>query len=169
MTQPQMWRRSWRADPLGREIADRHYNRQKVGAPQFVPPGACLVLMADDDQSLWVTSWPKAEYVKHAWPGAWVNSCFRREGGKHLASTMIRAAVAATVANWDPPELGMVTMVDPTKVKAKQDPGYCYLKAGFRHVGETKGGLLVFQMLPDEMPDPLPAAPLPGTLSLGVA
>lgn len=39
-----IWCLSWRADPLGRELADRHYARQSVGAPQFVPPGRCVVL-----------------------------------------------------------------------------------------------------------------------------
>jgi hypothetical protein len=153
------WSLSWRADPLGRVIADRHYNRQSIGAAQFVPPGRCLVLLAEDTSALWVTSWPKAEYVQHEWAGAWMNSCFRKEGAG-LASEMIRAAVAHTRWRWpDVPPLGMVTFVDPSKVKDKRDPGYCYLMAGFTLVGETQGGLLAFQMLADVMP---PAAePLP--------
>jgi len=36
------WQRSYRADPRAARIADRHYNRQRVGAAQFVPPGRCL-------------------------------------------------------------------------------------------------------------------------------
>ena len=148
-----IWQLSHRADPPALRIADRHYNRQKPGTPQFVPPGRCLVLTAPD--SVWVTSWPFAEYVRHEWPGAWINSCFRREGGDVVASEMIRQAVAATRWRWEPPQLGMVTFVDREKVRGKRDPGYCYLKAGFRHVGETKGGLLAFQMLPFEMPEPL--------------
>jgi hypothetical protein len=146
-----MWEVSWRADPHGRDIADRHYNRQSVGANQFVPPGRCLVLTTQ--HALWVTSWPFAEYVKHAWSGAWINSTFRREGGE-LASDMIRAAVAATRWRWpDVPDLGMVTFVDPTKVRRKRDPGRCYRHAGFRLVGQTKGGLLSWQILPEDMPD----------------
>lgn len=54
------WRLSWRADPAARAIADRHYNRQKPGAAQFVPPGRCLVLKAFDGSAVWVTSWPFA-------------------------------------------------------------------------------------------------------------
>ncbi len=38
-----IWHISHRADPFARDIADRHYNRQKIGSPQFVPPGRCLV------------------------------------------------------------------------------------------------------------------------------
>lgn len=103
--------------------------------------------------AFWVTSWPFAEYVQHEWAGAWVNSAFRREAGP-LASDLIRAAVSATRAYFgNPPELGIVTMIDPTKVRAKRDPGYCYLAAGFTRVGKTKSGLDVLQMLPAAMPD----------------
>lgn len=155
----QPWCRSWRADPIARRMADRHYNRQNVGADQFVPPGRCLVLRAAGP-GLWVTSWPLAEYVQHDWAGAWVNSIFRREGGP-LASELIRAAVAATRAHWPAvPPLGLVTFVDPSKVRGKRDPGYCYLMAGFRLAGRTKSGLLAFQLLPAEMPAPSPAQPM---------
>lgn len=153
-----IWLCSNRADPLAAQIADRHYNRQKPGAPQFVPPGRCLVLRSTDGQSIWVTSWPFAEYVKHAWAGAWVNSCFRREGGEHLASDMIRDAVAATRHRWpDVPALGMVTFVDASKVRRKRDPGRCYLRAGFRRVGTTRGGLVALQLLLGDMPRARPA------------
>jgi hypothetical protein len=105
------------------------------------------------------------EYVKHEWAGAWVNSLFRREGGDHLASTMIRAAVAATRWRWpDIPPMGMVTFVDRAAVRAKRDPGYCYLKAGFEAVGETKGGLVALQLRPEAMPDPMAPAGAQHTL-----
>ncbi len=157
------WRMSNRADPVGADIADRHYNRQKIGAAQFVPPGACLVLLSDSP-ALWVTSAPMAEYVQHAWAGAWVNSTFRNEG-LVLSSDLIRAAVAASRWYWPTvPDLGMVTFVDPSKVRRKRDPGRCYLRAGFRRVGTTKGGLLAFQMLPAEMPAPAEPSPADGQL-----
>lgn len=151
------WRQSWRADPAARVIADRHYNRQKIGAPQFVPPGRCLVLLADGP-ALWVTSWPFARYVKHDWAGAWVCSIFRREGGP-LASTLIRDAVAVTRWRWpDVPDLGMITFVDPGKITHKRDPGRCYLRAGFTVAGSTRKGLVALQMVPADMPQA--AAPL---------
>lgn len=155
------WRLSNRCDPVARAIADRHYNRQSVGAKNFVPPGRCLVLLTTDTSALWVTSWPYAEYVKHAWAGAWVNSLFRREGGAVVASQLIREAVAATRWRWpDVPSLGMVSFVDASKVKHKRDPGRCYIRAGFRCDGETAGGLVALRMEPDLMPcaeAPLPA------------
>lgn len=157
------WALSFRASPSGAAIADRHYNRQRVGAAQFVPPGRCLVLEAPD--CLWVTSWPLADYVQHAWAGAWVNSTFRREGGP-LASDLIRAAVAATRWRWpDVPELGMVTFIDAAKVRST-NPGFCYLAAGFRPAGRTKGGLVAVQMLPEDMPDPMAPAGAQEALAL---
>lgn len=159
------WVKSHRADTAALPLADRHYNRQKPGTPQFVPPGRCLVFLApsrEDAKALWVTSWPFAEYVKHAWPGAWVCSCFRNEGAG-LSSELITEAVAATRFYWEPPELGFVTFVDPKKTRRKRDPGRCYRRAGWRHVGETKGGLVALQLLPDEMP---PAEPPFGEMAL---
>ena len=146
------WQLSHRADPEARLLADRHYNRQKIGSPQFVPPGRCLVLKRPD--AFWVTSWPFAQYVKHAWAGAFVCSAFRNEG-RILSSELIRDAVAATVWKWpDIPKLGMVTFVDRSKVRPKSHPGYCYRKAGFNHVGFTAGGLFTLQLFPEEFPDP---------------
>lgn len=151
------WHLSHRADPRALPLADRHYNRQKPGSPQFVPPGRCLVLLTEEADALWVSSWPFAEYVKHAWAGAWVCSCFRNES-THLSSELIREAVAATRAFWgEPPPLGMVSFVDTTKTRRKRDPGRCYRKAGWSPVGHTKGGLVALQVLPEEMPPQMEA------------
>lgn len=161
------WTISHRFDPHALPLADRHYNRQKPGTPQFVPPGSCCVFRADG--ALWVTSWPLAAFVRHAWPGAWVNSLFRREHGPE-ASTLILEAVAAT--RWfygDPPLLGMVSFVDPRKVKPTYRRGlpiygYCYLKAGFERDDDTAGGLWTWRLNPERMPEP--CAPLGAQLSL---
>jgi hypothetical protein len=147
------WTVSHRFDKDALPMADRHYNRRKVGSPQFVPPGRCVVLKTPCLRALWTTSWPFAEYVRHAWPGAWVNSLFRNEGAG-LSSELICEAVAATRAIWPAvPALGIVTFVDADKTRRKRDPGRCYRRAGFEHVGYTKGGLYAFQMLPAAMPD----------------
>ena len=153
------WRRSWRADPEARALADRHYNRQSIGATQFVPPGRCLVLLATTGPALWITSWPFAEYVRHAWGGAWMCSAFRNEGAG-LSSELIVEAVAATRATFgDPPDLGMITFVAADKVRHKRDPGRCYLRAGFVAAGRTAGGLVALRLLPAAMP--AACAPLP--------
>lgn len=145
------WHISSRGSKRSLPIADRHYSRQKPGTSQFVPPGRCLVLLTEDASALWVTSWPFAEYVKHAWAGAWICSFFRNEGPV-LSSQLIREAVSATRWRWpDVPTLGMVTFIDKSKVRQKRDFGRCYRKAGFTPAGETKGGLLALQLLPCNM------------------
>lgn len=150
------WELSHRADRRALPIADRHYNRQKIGAPQFVPPGRCLVLLTHIADALWVSSWPFAEYVKHNWAGAWVCSCFRNESDI-LSSKLIREACAVTRWKWgDPPEIGMVTFVNTEKVRKKRDWGRCYLKAGFKNVGSTKGGLVTLMLEPKDFPIPQP-------------
>jgi len=144
------WRLSWRADPVVARLADGHYSRQKPGTAQFVPPGRCFVLKTPDGRAGWVTSAPKAEFVQHAWAGAWVNSLFvRKPGSPHRASDLIRWGVAHTRWRWpDVPALGIITMIDETEVEGKETPGWCYLMAGWRLAGFTQGGLHVYQQLP---------------------
>jgi hypothetical protein len=187
-----IWSLSWRADPHGRRIADRHYNRQSIGANQFVPPGRCLVLTAQ--AALWITSWPFAEYVKHRWPGAWVCSAFRNEGAGP-SRALIVDAVAATLWRWPAPALGMVTFIDRNEVQPERmRPGTfrklvaagiyqegshvltegrhllvwggTWMRVGFRFDGETEGRLLAFRMHPRDMPEP--AAPLGSNVELAL-
>lgn len=158
------WCVSHRADPAARVLADRHYNRQKIGSPQFAPTGSCVVFLTDCGRGFWVTSFPLAEWVKHAWAGAWICSAFRSEGAG-TASELILQAIAATRAHYgDPPIFGMITFIDrskvkPTPVRGKLVYGWTWRKAGFVEVGETKGGLLAMQLLPEKMPAPEAARP----------
>ena len=55
--------------------------------------------------------------------------------------------------------LGMVTFVDPPKVRSSH-PDYGFTCAGFECVGSTRSGLVVRHLLPQDMP---PAAPAHGT------
>jgi hypothetical protein len=150
------WHISHRADPRALRLANAHYNRQSPDSPQFVPPGRCMVLLTEKADALWITSFPYAEYVRHEWAGAWMCSCFRNESA-HLSSELIREAVAATrwygenVWNTPEPELGMITFVNTAKVRSS-NPGCCYKKAGFKHIGASKGGLVALQQLPAQMP-----------------
>ncbi len=158
------WHLSHRADPNALPVADRHYSRQKPGTNQFVPPGKCLVLLTDCTKALWVSSWPLAEYVKHEWAGAWMCTMFRNEGAG-LSSDLIRLAVAVTRYQWgEPPPLGFVTFVDPGKTRKKRDPGRCFRKAGWKVIGETKGGLVALGLTPEDMDAPLP----PATYQIGL-
>jgi hypothetical protein len=84
MTRSRMqWEISSRADPRGARLADLHYSRVKPGTKQFVQAGKCVVLVRPSGaerarysyarlagaDAVWVTTWPYAEYVYHAWGG----------------------------------------------------------------------------------------------------
>ena len=153
-----MWQQSNRADARIAALADRHYSRQSKGSRQFTPPGRVLVLRTPDLTAAWATNWPYAEYVHRLlYPAAWVCTLFRREADcPYLASELISEAVAVTRWYWgDAPPEGMVTMVDPGKVRRKRDPGRCFRRAGFVPVGTTQSGLLVLRLAPEDMPQPV--------------
>lgn len=111
---------------------------------------------------LWVTSWQ--QYVRHAWPGAWVCSAFRREVRRgHQASTLIRLAIAHTrhviggfpiVSSQRNGAVVMVTFVNRDKTRPKASPGACFLHAGFEVDGETRGGLLALVLPLARLPAP---------------
>lgn len=113
---------------------DRHYSRHSVGSPHFVPPCVAFLTLVQPG-AVWIAI--EQRYQKHAWPGAIVNCAFRNETDQ-LASDMIREATELTRARW--PGRLVITMVDPTKIRRTRSPGNCYLKAGWRHLGWTKGG-----------------------------
>lgn len=183
---PVRWRKSWRADAAGRRIADNHYNRQKHGAAQFVPPGRCVVLVIPDE-AFWVTSWPFPQYVKHAWPNAWVCSAFRNERSDlHLSSELVTEALAGTRFYWEAPAWGMITFVDSGKTRHKRDPGRCFRKAGFHVAGRapargtyrpvcicdgtgpvTAGGLVALHMSASAMPPAVQPVGAQAMLGLG--
>jgi hypothetical protein len=147
------WQLSYQADPRACKLADRHYSRKKIGSPQFMPPGRQLVLLSENGDALWGTSWPREDCVDRVWfRDAWVCVMFRNESGI-LSSLLIREAVAITRWKYgNPGPSGMITMIDARKV-GSVNPGYCYKQAGFRHVGYTQGGLHILQLLEDQMPE----------------
>ena len=158
-----IWRRAHRFDPVGRALADRHYSRQKPGSPQVMPPGSCRVLVANNGKAVFGLSVPKPEFVKHAWAGAWMVSIFRNEDAGPLASDMIREALGHMRTEYEMPDLGCVTFVDPKQVpgilcRGERVKGFCFMRAGFEAVGETKKGLIAWQLRPDAMPS---ATPIP--------
>jgi len=128
-------------------LADRHYSRQKIGSNKFMPPGRQIILLSADKTAVWGSSWPYPQYVMRGFlKNAWVCTIFRNES-KILSSELIKLAIVTTQSIWqDIPSDGFITFVDKTKVKSKKNFGYCFLKAGFKEVGETSKGLLIFQM-----------------------
>lgn len=154
------WALSHRADKRALPLADRHYSRQKPGTPQFVRSGRCLVLLTEQADALWVSSFQT--FVKHGFVGVWECAMFRNES-EHLSSGLIVEAMACTRWKWgEPPAMGFLTAVDAGKVKHKRDPGRCFLRAGFERAGESKSGKLWFLCPRERIPEaqaPLGAIP----------
>jgi hypothetical protein len=101
-----------------------------------------------------VTSVPFVQYAQHRWPGAWLCAAFRNES-IILSSLLIEQAVAVSLFLLKIlPPLGFITFVNATKIKSS-NPGYCFKRAGWEHVGFTKKNLHVLQLLPETFPTPI--------------
>jgi len=140
------WMVTHKGDIACRMLADRHYSRQTVGHPMFTRPGRNLVLRTSKGDAVWVT-W---QGVRDDGLNAWECTIFRNEApDRYRSSDMIRAAIDATLNEWGtPPRDGIITYVDQSKVRSK-NPGFCFLKAGFRKIGQSKKrGLILLQWLP---------------------
>jgi hypothetical protein len=157
-----LWRKGHQSDKDALALIDNHYSRRSHGSNKFMPPGRAVVLVTTDKLCLWACSWPQAHMVNRAYPGAWLCTCFRREGGPK-ASALILAALAATRHHWgDPPADGVLTLIDPDHVRpiavrGVWTWGFTWKKVGFRFVGRTKKrGLLMYQLPPELVPPPQP-------------
>lgn len=128
-----MWIITNKGDQECRVLADRHYSRQKIGARQFTRPGRNLVLRTEIADAVWVT-WSG---IRDDGIDAWECTIFRNESA-YLSSDLIREAVEITIREWgQPPTDGIITYVDQTKVRSV-NPGFCFLKAGWRKSGRSK-------------------------------
>ncbi|MBX3205091.1 MAG: hypothetical protein KF764_08475 [Labilithrix sp.] len=141
-----IWRVGSKADAVGRALADAHYSRRKVGAPQFMPPGETLVLVAFDGSAVfgWWRPHPASGLRSMNGLDGWTCSIFRYERGlsvgeavwggrrRPLASTLILEAETMLVASKGScgPD-GLLTYVWDAKV-ASPNPGYCFKCAGWR-------------------------------------
>ena len=130
---------SYRADPELAVLADRHYSRQKVGSLQFVPPSRCLVLRDAQAAILFVWIWPKIERMDKQ---VGYNCTLFRNESERLSSEIILEAEDMAFAKWGANR--MYTYVDPRKIKSS-NPGYCFLKAGWRKAGVSKKGKIILE------------------------
>lgn len=124
-------------------LFDRHYSSKRAHVrkqDQFVGPGGKLVLLTPDARAMFAWRMFVADNGQHG-----TNcSVFRNEGGGR-SSDLIRAADDIAWARW--PGERHYTYVDPDEVRST-NPGYCFLMAGWRRCGVTKGGLVILERLP---------------------
>ena len=127
---------------------ERHYSSYRYADKRtrrlFVGPGEKVVLRTEDGRAFFV--WRKFiddcidERTGERQAG--VNcAAFRNESGIR-SSALVAQADAVADCLW--PDCRHYTYVDPSRVKSR-NPGYCFLVAGWRRCGVTKGGLLVLE------------------------
>lgn len=125
-----------------RALADRHYSRQSPGAQRFTRRGENIVLISRDGKAAWIVHRPcPGKAVRYDGADSWECSLFRNEGSV-LSSELIIEATELTCAIWGlPPKDGLITFVNAGKVQSS-NPGFCFIKAGWYHDGESGRGLL---------------------------
>lgn len=126
-------------------LFSRHYSRYvyKDGRDpsRFVGPGERIVLLTPSADALFV--WRRFRSMD----GQTGVNCavFRNESGM-LSSYLILAAEAIAWARW--PQQRLYTYVNPRRV-ASANPGFCFLRAGWRRCGTTKRrSLLILEKVP---------------------
>ena len=131
--------------PRGRWLLNRHYSARhyKDGRrPRlFVGPGEKMVLMTADGLALFV--WRK--FISDNGQQG-VNCAVFRNEGPHLSSELIREAEQLAWSRW--PGERLYTYVNPGKIRST-NPGYCFLMAGWKKCGVSKGGLVILEKLPE--------------------
>ena len=118
-----------------RVLADRHYSRRTPGARQFCYSGRKLVLRNTEGSVLFVWMYPDPTMRMDGQTG--YNCAIFRNESDRRSSDIILEAERLAFEKWGPAR--MYTYVDPRKVRSK-NPGYCFKRAGWHFVKQTKAG-----------------------------
>ena len=124
-------------------IFDRHYTsrRQRVRrVAQFLGPGETMVLLTPCARALF--AWRRS--IRDDGQTG-VNCAVFRNEGAGLSSALIEAADALAFSRW--PGERHFTHVDPREVRST-NPGFCFLRAGWRRCGSTASGLRILERTP---------------------
>ena len=136
--EPVYWVISRDMNPKAQELADRHYSRKTPGSKKgFIGPGEKLVLLSPTGDALFTWLRSRADYRGDKIDG--VNCTIFRNEGPVLSSKLILEAEKFAHDRW--PGLKLFTYVSKAKVKS-QNPGWCFMKAGWKPAGENKSGEL---------------------------
>lgn len=134
---------SWAADPELSMLSDRHYSRQTPGAAQFCPSGRKLILRNTQGTVVFAWLYPE-DHIKRADGQAGYNCTIFRNESERLSSDIILEAEQLAVKKWGPNRA--YTYIDPAKVRSR-NPGYCFKRAGWKKVGESKSGKVLLEKM----------------------
>lgn len=123
------------------ELYERHYSARRYADGRvrklFCGPGHKLVLRTEAGDACFV--WRK---FRDDSGQKGINCAFYRNESPHLSSELIRQADAIADHVW--PGRRHYTYVNPHAIRSS-NPGYCFLQAGWRRCGHTRGGLLILE------------------------
>jgi hypothetical protein len=124
------------------ELYLRHYSARQYRDGRerklFCGPGKKVVLLTDTHDGLCV--WRK--FIDNSGQRG-VNCAVFRNEGKYKSSGLIIEAVEIARRTW--PHERFYTYVNSRKIKST-NPGYCFMAAGWRKCGLTKGGLIILEL-----------------------
>lgn len=106
----------------------------------FVGPGGKMVLLTPSGDALFI--WRK--FINARGDEGLNCAAFRNESFT-IASKLILEAENMALQRWKN-ERRFYTYVNPEKVKGSC-PGYCFIRAGWKRCGVTKGGLIVLEKI----------------------
>ena len=122
-------------------LYERHYScyRYRDGRKRylFVGPGEKIVLRTAEGDALFV--WRK---FKDDSGQTGINCAIFRNESAHQSSDLIRQADQIADCIW--PGERHYTYVNSSRIRST-NPGFCFLVAGWRRCGRTKGGLIVLE------------------------
>jgi hypothetical protein len=115
----------------------RRENRSNPNRWLFVGPGEKVVLRTWEGDAFFV--WRK---FRDGNGQQGVNCAAFRNESERKSSDLIRQADAIADCLW--PGSRHYTYVDAAQIRSK-NPGYCFLCAGWKRCGQTKGGLVILE------------------------
>ena len=140
MSEP-LWWLTKDGDASCLQLYERHYSCYHYADGRtrrlFVGPGQKIVLRTRNGDAAFV--WRK--FIDRSGQRG-VNCAFFRNEGSALSSELIRQADAIADHVW--PGERHYTFVRQEAVRSA-NPGYCFIRAGWRRCGHTKSGLLILE------------------------
>jgi len=121
-------------------LFERHYSASKNRnrrQRQFVGPGESIVLRTPRADALFV--W--RNFVDDSGQTG-INCAIFRNESPYQSSELIRQADAVADFCW--PGERHYTFVDAAAIRST-NPGFCFIAAGWRRCGKTKGGLIILE------------------------
>lgn len=133
-------------DPRARVLYERHYSsqhnmkrRKRRKSKLFMGPGEKLPLLLPNGDGLF--AWRYERFVNGYQMG--LNCAVFRNESNWLSSDLILHAEEHAMRYW-PTATRFFTYVNPYRVRST-NPGYTFIKAGWKRIGTTSKGLLILE------------------------